>query len=284
MTVLEGIRKSADFLSRKGVDSPRLQSELLLAHALGIPRLKLYLDFDRQLVPGEVEALRGFVQRRASREPLQHIVGRTSVCGFEINVARSVLIPRPETEILAERAWETINALTLNPRVLDFGTGSGCIAIALATKCPRAEVHACDVSSSALEMAQRNAAANQVGHRIQFRASDGFSAFANGEEFDVIVSNPPYIPTAEIQTLEREVKDHDPLLALDGGTDGLAFYRLLATEGGNRLSPGGCLLAEFGDGQAESLHSVFAEAGWGVECFNDYSGRARILIARKAKA
>jgi len=236
VTVLEVIQRSAEFLARKGVDSPRLQVELLLAHVLQVPRLKLYLDFERRLTDAELDALRQMVKRRGGREPLQHIVGSTSFCGFEIRVDRNVLIPRPETEVLAERAWQFLQqraqARSGPVWALDFGTGSGCVAVALARQVPQAQIVAVDISGSALELARDNAARHQVLDRIEFLESDGFSALANRSAFDVIVSNPPYIASLEIEHLAPEVREHDPRLALDGGPDGLDFARRLADEAG----------------------------------------------------
>jgi len=158
VTVLEVIQRSSEFLARKGVESPRLQIELMLAHLLQMPRLKLYLDFGRKLADGELETLRGLVQRRAAREPLQHILGSTSFCGLEMSVTPDVLVPRPETELLAERAWkflrERSNSTPTPLRVLDFGTGSGCLAIAIALHAPQAQVHALDISDAALRVAR----------------------------------------------------------------------------------------------------------------------------------
>jgi release factor glutamine methyltransferase len=283
MTVLEGIQKSAEFLANKGVDSPRLQAELLLAHVLKLPRMKLYLNFERALAPAEVDAYRDLVQRRSRREPLQHIVGSTSFCGLEIAVNRNVLVPRPETELLAEAGWQFLS--TINPQpstALDFGTGSGCLAIALAVKCPGAQVHALDVSEAALRLAKQNAERHQVAGRIQFRQSDGFAALPPGIQFDLIISNPPYVPTAEIETLQPEVRDYDPRAALDGGPDGLNFYRRLAAEGSPYLKSDGRLLLEFGDGQADSLKKLFADQNWIVEAIReDYNQRPRILTARR---
>src|SRR6185312_14634278 len=151
MTVLEGIQKSAEFLAKKDVDSPRLQAELLLAHVLKLPRMKLYLNFERALTEPETSAFRDLVKRRSQREPLQHITGSTSFCGLEIAVNRHVLVPRPETELLAEAGWTFLSTLHSQPSTaLDFGTGSGCIAIALAAKCPTAHIIALDVSKQAL--------------------------------------------------------------------------------------------------------------------------------------
>jgi release factor glutamine methyltransferase len=282
VTVLAAIQRSVDFLAKKGVDSPRLQAELLLAHVLGVPRLRLYLDFERVLAAGEQDRLRELVRRRGLREPLQHILGSTSFCGLEMTVNGSVLIPRPETELLAEQAWQFLSTLNSQPSTsLDFGTGSGCLAIALAVKCPAARVTALDVSPEALAVARQNAARHQVESRIQFLAGDGFAALPPELRFDLMVSNPPYIPAGEIAGLEPEVRDHDPRLALDGGADGLDFYRRLAREAGAWLKPGARLMLEFGDGQAPALEKLFAEQMWIVEAVKaDYSGRPRILTAR----
>lgn len=280
MTVLEAIQKSTEFLTKKGVESPRLQTELLLSHLLKMPRMKLYLNFERTLNSTEVDQLRELVRRRSQREPLQHITGSTSFCGYEIRVNRDVLVPRPETELLAECAWEFLAARPAPVSALDFGTGSGCLAIALAAKFPAAQVVALDISEAALSAARANAAQNQVAERIQFLCGDGFAALPAGTTFDLIVSNPPYIPTAEIATLQPEVRDFDPHGALDGGADGLDFYRRLAREAREFLRPGGKIMLEFGDGQAPDIRALFENQKWIVEAVkDDYSQRARILIA-----
>jgi len=281
--VLEVIQKSAEFLARKDVESPRLQTELLLAHLLKLPRMKLYLNFDRTLTDVELDAVRNFVRRRGQREPLQHIVGSTSFCGLEMSVNRNVLVPRPETELLAEAGWEFLSTLNSQPATaLDFGTGSGCIAIALAVKCPAVRLLALDASAHALVVAKENAAHNGVGERIEFLHGNGLEALAVGSRFDLIVSNPPYIPSAEIATLQAEVRDFDPREALDGGADGLAFYRLLAEQAEERLRPRGKIMLEFGDGQAAAIRDLFAASGWTVEAVRaDYTQRDRILIARR---
>ena len=169
MTVLEAIQKCTGFLDKKSVESPRLQTELLLAHLLNMPRMKLYLNFDRLLTPPETDALRELVKRRGLREPLQHITGSTSFCGHEIAVNRHALVPRPETELLAEFGWQFLCHLRRSSSTcLDFGTGTGCIAIALAAKCPDAIIMALDVSDEALAVARQNAAKNRVAERIEF--------------------------------------------------------------------------------------------------------------------
>jgi release factor glutamine methyltransferase len=311
MTVLEAIQKSADFLGKKNVESPRLQTELLLAHLLKMPRMKLYLNFDRVLTTSETDALRELIKRRGQREPLQHITGSTSFCGFEIAVNRHVLVPRPETEMLAELGWQFLftapkqgeGGSTLNSQLstcLDFCTGSGCIAIVIAAKCPKAKIFATDISSEALALAKENAVRNNVAERIEFLQGDGFAALNGGAEpgwpareldvntrascprsFDLIVSNPPYIPSAEIAALDPEVRDFDPRLALDGGADGLDFYRRLATGAKPFLKRDGKIMVEFGDGQADAIKKIFESEKWIVEAVQeDYSHRARIIIAK----
>jgi len=285
MTVLEAIQKSADFLGKKGVESARLNAELLLAHVLRLPRMKLYLNFDRALTAPETDALRELVRRRGLREPLQHITGTTSFCGHEITVSRAALVPRPETELLAELGWQFLNELqTHNSQLktaLDFGTGTGCIAIAIAAKCPAVKITALDVSAEALALAQQNAVQNQVAERIEFLHGDGFAALGGPRTFALIISNPPYIASAEIATLEPEVRDFDPRAALDGGADGLDFYRRLAAEAKNFLAADGKIMVEFGDGQADAIKKLFESEKWIVEAVReDYSHRARILVAR----
>jgi len=283
VTVLEAIRKSADFLGKKNVESPRLQVELLLAHLLKMPRMKLYLNFERALSPAEINSLRELVKRRGRREPLQHITGATSFCGYEIVVNRHALVPRPETELLAELGWQFLS--TFNPQpstALDFGTGTGCITIALAAKCPNAKIIATDISADALALAREIAAKNNLAGRIEFLHGDGFAALPAGSKFDLIISNPPYVPSAEIETLQPEVRDFDPRMALDGGADGLDFYRKLAAEAKPFLKPDGKIMLEFGDGQAAAIRKIFENEKWIVEAIkDDYSQRERILIARQ---
>jgi release factor glutamine methyltransferase len=302
VTVLEAIQKSTEFLGKKNVESPRLQTELLLAHLLKMPRMKLYLNFERVLTPAETDALREFIKRRSQREPLQHITGSTSFCGYEIAVNRHVLVPRPETELLAELGWQFLSTINSGPSTaLDFCTGSGCIAIALAAKCPDSKIVATDISREALALAKENVQRNNVAERIEFLQGDGFAAFDGAAErgrparesgspntragrpcsFDLIVSNPPYIPSAEIATLQPEVRDFDPHGALDGGTDGLDFYRLITSQAKAFLKPNGKVMVEFGDGQADAIGKIFETEKWIVEAVQeDYSQRSRIIIAR----
>jgi release factor glutamine methyltransferase len=315
MTVLEVIQRSTEFLAKKGVESPRLQVELLLAHLLKLPRMQLYLKFERALTSAELDSLRELIQRRGRREPLQHIIGSTSFCGLEIAVNRSVLVPRPETELLAENGWSFLNELVtkkaegapvrassaerageasallretepstsnLQPvTASDFGTGSGCVAIAVAVNSPAAEVYALEISPEALDLARKNASSLGLGDRIRFVQSDGFAGLTEQTRVDLILSNPPYVPSAEIATLQPEVRDYDPRAALDGGPDGLDFYRRLSAEAGRFLKPSGKIMVEFGDNQAQRVQELFEQQNWVVErIVDDYTQRPRIMIAR----
>lgn len=286
MTVLEVIQRGAEFLAKRGVDSPRLQVELLLAHRLKIPRLKLYLDFERPLSEADVTALREMVAQRGDRVPLQHIVGTACFYGLDFLVGPDVLVPRPETELLVEKAIAWLNqraALRAEPlAVLDVGTGSGCIAITVAKQYPQIAVQAVDVSAPALSLARHNASRIGVAERVTFIESDGLRALSTGLRFDLILSNPPYIATGEIEGLEPEVREHDPRLALDGGTDGLTFYRRLASELEAVLQPHGCVMLELGDGQASAVAQIFVEEKWIVEAvYPDYSAQPRVLVAKR---
>jgi len=281
VTVLETIQRSTEFLQRKQVESPRLQAELLLAHVLKMPRLKLYLNFERSLASAEEQSMRELVQRRGKREPLQHLMGTVNFCGFELEVNRDVLIPRPETEHLAELSWTYLNGLPEGElRALDLGTGSGCLPITIAVKCPKVTLDTVDISAAASAVAKRNAEKHQVTARVHFLEGDLFQPLIKGHKYHLIVSNPPYIEAAEIETLEPEVKDFDPRLALDGGADGLEFYRRLATEGKAWLASGGRLMAEFGEGQGPAIRQIFEGEGWTVHALEkDLSGRERFVIA-----
>jgi release factor glutamine methyltransferase len=282
MTILEVIQRSTEFLAKKEVPSPRLQVEHLLAHALQMPRMKLYLNFERELTPPQLETLRAMVRRRGRREPLQHITGSAAFCGLEICVNKNVLAPRPETELLAERAWKFLRdcaARSAAPAGLDLGTGSGCLAVALAVHAPGTAIHASDACGDALAVARQNAARHGV--RVEFYQGDLFAAVPPAARFHLIVSNPPYIPTERIQELEPEVRDYEPRRALDGGADGLDFYRRIAAEAGGFLEPEGRLMLELDEDGAGAAAELFRRQNWVVEAIEpDYSQKPRILVAR----
>lgn len=275
MTVLEAIQKGADFLARKDVESARLNAELLLAHLLNLQRLRLYLQFERKLTDAESDQFRELLVRRGKREPLQHITGSTSFCGLQIAVTNAALVPRPETELLAEQAWSFLKKIE-QPSFLEIGAGTGCVSLAIAQNVPAAKGVAIEISQEAFELAKKN-----LGEKVDLRLGSFFEPVRGEERFDAIVSNPPYIPSAEIETLSPEVRDHDPRAALDGGTDGLDFYRGFAAQAGAFLNANGRLFLEFGDGQAAALENLFAGAGWKTEVLTDLSKRPRILVATR---
>ena len=261
-----------------GVESPEVNAEWLLASLLNCSRTDLPLRLDETIPDPQLEHLNSQAARRAKREPLQHILGTACFCGLEFQVTPAVLVPRPETEELIELAFEAAKTMPC-PVIYDFGTGSGCIAVTLAKRLAKAKVIASDISDEALRLAKANAEQHEVIKRVEFRQADG-SALAAVEQVQLIVSNPPYIPTSEIAALEPEVRDYDPRLALDGGRDGLEFYRMLARLGQVALTPGGSLIAEFGDGQEDEIESILREAAWpSVRFAEDLCGKPRIVIA-----
>ena len=276
------LRTGADILEDAGVDTPRVDAEWLMTHVLDCPRPEMSLRHGEVLSEAQQSQWDSFMAGRAARIPLQHLMGSADFCGLVLEVNETVLVPRPETELLAEQAWQCANAIE-KPVVLDVGTGSGCLAIAIAVNCPQAEVHALDVSPEALVVARANAARHQVQGRINFFEADGRSVLPGKILFDLIVSNPPYIPTSEISKLQAEVREHDPHVALDGGADGLDFYRALATHALKRLQPSGRLMLEVGDGQVEEVSALLLASGWRVlEVFPDLNNVQRIVIASPA--
>jgi release factor glutamine methyltransferase len=282
MSVLEVIQRSADFLTRKGVESARLQVELLVAQVLRLPRLHLYLNFERALSGAELEQVRSLVQRRGAREPLQYILGSTNFCGLEMEVNRHVLIPRPETELLAEFGWKFLRGLAAADErlwALDFGTGGGCLAVAVAFH-SGAQVVGLDVSAEALKTASKNAERHGSSKTVHWVQANGLSCLQPARQFHLLITNPPYIPSAEIETLPPEIREFEPRGALDGGLDGLDYFELLANKAGLLLHSEGKLMAEFGDGQEEKLRELFSEKDWIIEKFEpDYTQRSRFLIA-----
>ena len=278
MTVSEVRRELTDRFRSSGVESPEVNAEWLLASLLNCSRTELALRLDETIPDSQLEHLNTQAARRAKREPLQHILGTACFCGLEFQVTPAVLVPRPETEELIELAFEAAKTMPC-PVIYDFGTGSGCIAVTLAKRLAKAKVIASDISDEALRLAKANAEQHEVIKRVEFRQADG-SALAAVEQVQLIVSNPPYIPTSEIAALEPEVRDYDPRLALDGGRDGLEFYRMLARLGQVALTPGGSLIAEFGDGQEDEIESIFRKSTWpSVRFAEDFCGKPRIVIA-----
>lgn len=272
-TVLKVLQWTAGYFRERGIEGGRLDAELLLSDTLKLDRVGLYLNYDRPLSALELETFRAAVGRRAKREPLQYIRGEAEFWSLPFTVSPAVLIPRPDTEVLVEEALKRISGTC---RVLDVGTGSGAIAIAIADERPEAKVEAVDLSPEALTVARGNAERNGVADRVALRQGD--LRQLTGADYDLVVSNPPYIPSADLAGLMPEVREFEPLLALDGGKDGLYAYRLLAAQAATLLKPGGWLLLEVGIGQAEAVAGLLQTAGL-VEIFTraDYAGVARVV-------
>jgi release factor glutamine methyltransferase len=277
-TLLDVLRWTSDHFQRQGIDSPRRDAELLIGSALGLDRVGVYVNFDRPLEAGELTRIRTLVARRARREPLQYILGETEFWSLPFRVCPAVLIPRPDTEILVE---EALKRAAPEAAILDLGTGSGALAVVLAHELPKASVTACDLSPEALAVAADNARRNGVGERLQLLEQD-FGKPCSGE-FDLILSNPPYITTGEMEDLMPEVRDHEPHLALAGGEDGLDAIRAILSVAPAALRPGGWLLLEVGQGQADRVEALLAAAGLS-ETFQrrDYADIPRVVGGKKA--
>ena len=278
-TVLDVLRWTTGYFERCGIDSPRLDTELLMGAVLHLDRVGLYLNYDRPLVEEELGRIRALVARRATREPLQYILGETEFWSLPFAVTPEVLIPRPDTEVLVEEALKRGEGAC---HILDLGTGSGIVAIALAHELPKARVSACDISSQALELARANARSNGVEERITFALQDFAQALAQGHDFDLVVSNPPYVADGDMDQLMPEVRDHEPHLALAGGPDGLDALRVIIRNAPCVLKSGGWLLVEVGQGQADAVERLFRESGF-LQTFQrrDYAGIPRVVGGRK---
>jgi release factor glutamine methyltransferase len=279
MTVLELLQTTTAYFGKKGVEQPRLSIEHLLADTLGKKRIELYLEFDRSLSPGELEPLREKVRRRAEGEPLQHLLGHWEFFGRTFKTDRRALIPRPETELLVETVLKEISAgAEISGHLLDVGTGSGILAITFALEQPALQVSAVDLSEDALALARENAAHLGVSGRIEFERSDLLDRLEG--PFHWVVANLPYIPTADLNALQREVK-FDPALALDGGKDGLTIVKRLIESLPGKIASNGMIALELGQGQAQRVLGFLADQNYrDISIKKDYQGIERLLIAR----
>jgi release factor glutamine methyltransferase len=285
-TVRQLIRITTDYFAEKGVESARLNAERLLADVLGLSRLEIYFQHDRPVVGEELELYREYVRRRAAGEPLQTLLGETEFYSRPFKVEPGVFIPRPETERLVE---VTIGRLAppdrrlLAPVAVEVGCGAGVIAVTLAIEIPQLEVYATDADAQAVTLANHNAHRHGVAARVHGLVGNRMDPVPHRLEgkIDLLVSNPPYIRRAEIDTLPVEVARHDPRSALDGGEDGLDFYRALAAGGVRWLRPGGWLTLEIGADQAQEVSDILARSGAeDIEATADYSGHPRVISAR----
>jgi len=271
------IEEGNRILTDAGIDTARLDAEILLAHACGSSRASMVTG-TAQLNAEAVEAFRGLIQRRASREPIAYIVGRKEFFSLDFEVNPAVLIPRPETETLVESALKFV-ATHPHARMLDIGTGSGAIAIAVAVNAASAQVVATDISKAALEVALRNAIHNRCEHRIEFINADVFPD--QESTFDLILSNPPYVADSDLQTLEPEIRQFEPREALTDNADGLAFYRRIAAESLERVKSDGAVMVEIGAGQRLAVEALFRRAGFSnIDAVADLAAIDRVVIAK----
>ena len=282
MTVLDVLQSTTAYFKKRKIDSPRLNAEHLLAHALGRTRMELYLEFERIPEETELAPLRELVRRRGEGEPLQHLLGTVEFCGQIFLCDKRAMVPRPETEELVELLQSKIENQCQSgsdkSKILDVGTGSGVIALSLAKKFPEAQVSAVDVSDDALALARENAARLGLSERVQFAKSNLFEKI--DERFDIIVANLPYIAMADRHTLSREVL-HDPETALFAGESGEELIRALIETAPSRLLPGGLLAIEIGIGQSAGLIGLLTQKNYHDICpKNDYSGVTRFLFAQ----
>lgn len=301
-TVLKIIQWTTEYLKGKGIENPRLDSEVLLSHLLKLDRVGLYLNYDRPLSKEELSSFREMVKRRGAREPLQYITGHQEFWSLDFKVTPDVLIPRPETEILVEEALKAVSreplavsgekpdiqltAHSSQLTVLDLCTGSGCIAISLAHELKDAVVYAVDASEAALKVARENAENLGVKDRVFFLQGDLYEALTSHvsrlTSFDLIVSNPPYVKTGDIPNIQPEVRDYEPRMAVDGGLEGLDFYRRIVAGASDYLLPSGWLMVEVGEGQASAVSEMInaTNAFESVSIVKDLAGIERVVKAR----
>jgi len=288
-TLLELLNWTAARFKRVGIDEARLNAELLLGKVTGLERIMLYARFDQEPTASQLDELRELVRRRASRHPLQYLLGRCEFYGRDFEVTPAVLVPRQETELVVDKCLEKIGGDGSGTLAADVGTGSGIIAVTLACERPGLRVAATDSSPDALALARCNAARHGVADRVEFACGDLCEALPAGmrEGLALIASNPPYVPSAQIAGLQPEVREHEPRAALDGGPDGLDVVRRLLPEAAEALGEGGWLVVELGEDQAPVVRRLIEDRGLGlaaesVETVRDGCGCERVLAVRRA--
>ena len=279
-TVAENILNAARALQESGISEPRREANSLLAFALGKSQTFLVAHSDYELSEAEEDRFQKLLARRAAREPFQYITGRQEFYGLEFTVTPDVLIPRPETESIVENAVQILRGRG-QASVCEVGVGSGCISVSILHELPQAVAVGLDISEKALAVARGNAGRHHVSDRIELKISDVFAALDRGEKFDLIVSNPPYVPAKDVESLQTEVRDFEPLVALTDQSDGLSIIGKIIRESPRYLQPGGFLLMEIGFNQSERASEIFAAArGWhAVEFLPDLQGIPRIIKA-----
>ncbi|MCK4537942.1 MAG: peptide chain release factor N(5)-glutamine methyltransferase [Candidatus Krumholzibacteria bacterium] len=280
-TVMEAVRLSEGYLQKHGVESPRLSAEHLLARALDCSRLDLYLRFEENLEEKILKRYRKDLKIRASHYPLQYILGETEFFSLPFGMSEGVFIPRPETELLVEAVEKKMESKE-KADFMEIGTGSGIISGTLAKRHPEWRGVTFDISPAAAFLARKNFMALGVDDRLEILIADGFDAIRGDARFDILVSNPPYIPTGDIEGLQEEVSLFESRAALDGGPDGLSFYPMITVQGGSFLRPGGLVALEVGEGQATDVGNIFRNEGYEeIEIWKDYNNKERVVTARK---
>jgi len=278
ITVLEVIKLSTEYLQKKGVESPRANAEILLAEILKCKRLELYLAFDKPLAENEVQVYREAIRKRGLRIPLQYIVGNVEFYGLKLIVNENVLIPRPETELLVEKIINDLDKST-NLKILDIGVGSGNISLSISKNLPNSKVVAIDISKTALDVANQNAEVNSLQDRIEFRLFDFMNDNLNSlGKFDLIVSNPPYVSENDYESLEPELKNHEPKIALTDNSNGISFYKHIVEASEQLLKKPGKIYFELGIDQSAQVQEYFKQNNFtNIKITKDYSGIERII-------
>ena len=280
-TIMKTLNWTKQYFADKGVENPRLDAEVLLCAVLNCERITLYVDFDRPLTEGELAQFKKYLLRRAAHEPLAYILGEKAFMRNTFKVTPDTLVPRPETELLVESIVQAAEAVGGDVKILDIGTGSGAIIVSLLDYLPQAKGVGVDISVGALVVAKENAVTIGVAERAGFLRSDVFSNVPLDKKFDIIVSNPPYIPAADIAGLAKDVQQ-EPRGALDGGADGLDFYRRITKEAPDHMVEDGLLAFEIGIHQGEAVVEMCRQAGFGaVAIRKDYAGIERMVFAAK---
>jgi len=285
-TIQNLLNWTAEYLTNKSVDSPRLSAELLLSHALGLKRIELYTQFDKEVPQQQLDLLHGLVKRAGLHEPVAYLTGGTEFYSLQLDITADCLIPRPETELLVQRAIEFLRTRDGIQYVCDLCTGSGCIAVAIAKNVPDARVTATDISAAALEVATRNVEKHRLKEQVRLPCGDLFEPIIQQldvSQFDLIVCNPPYVSTAEYEKLEKNVKDYEPVSALLAGADGLDVYHRIIEKVDEFLKPGAALMLEIGYAQGPAVRNLLEQTGAFAEIKieKDLHDNDRIVIAHK---